>query len=77
MLDTNETIFTGDSSLAGWVIGWSGKDGLYYPQVPKLRIGSGPIVVRVETPSPYLVAEIEVDESGTIHHVALNQKERG
>lgn len=67
--------FVGDTALGGWIVGWSGQDGVYYEQRPELRVGLGAIEVQVETPSPYLVMQIRINDAGTIHHVALNPVE--
>lgn len=69
------TRFIGDSVFGGWVVAWTGVDGIHYPQKPELRVRSGPIEIRVETPSPYLVASIADDEGVIIHYIALNPAE--
>lgn len=72
------TDFTGESTLAGWIVGWSGHEYPYRPQTPKIRIKTGPLEVRMSFNASYLVAHIAITEDGnTIHHIALNPREKG
>lgn len=78
-MKTNEQWdYSGETTLSGFIVGWSGQARGFEIQSPKIRVKPGSIEIRTSLDVSYIVAHIAYTEDGeTIHHVILNPREKG